>query len=109
MKKIIGIISIVLILAGTTTAAWAGKKEPAKRILQSSSHVLTKTERTTLENRVKEIRDMKLNTLNSTEKQELKNELLGIKEKLSGGEPFTGIYLSAGAIIIILLILLIIT
>jgi len=109
MKKIIATVCAALMIMGTT-GVWAGEKEPAKVILQTpASHTLTKAERTVLENRVKEIKDMKLNELSGSEKQELKTELLGIKEKLSGAEPFTGIYLSAGAIIIILLILLIIT
>lgn len=108
MKKIIATVCMAFMMG--TTGAWASEREPTKAILHTpASYTLTKAERTVLENRVKEIREMKLNELSSSEKQELKTELLGIKEKLSGAEPFTGIYLSAGAIIIILLILLIIT
>jgi hypothetical protein len=107
MKKIIATICFALMLAGPASVM-AGEKEAAKNIIEmSASHQLTRAERTVLENRVKEIRDMNLNSLSSAEKEELWGELMAIKDKLS--EPFTGIYLSAGAIIIILLVLLIIT
>jgi hypothetical protein len=108
MKKIVAIVCAMMVIVSINTV-WAGQKEPAARILKSeASHKLTKTERTVLENRVKEIRDMKFDKLTGSEKQELRTELIAIQEKLSA-EPFTGIYLSAGAIIIILLVLLIIT
>jgi Flp pilus assembly protein TadB len=108
MKKIIVLICCALVAFGSTNV-FAGEKESAKKILKMEvSHKLTREERSTLENRVKEIRDMKTDNLTTKEKEELRNELMEIKDRLSA-EPFTGIYLSAGAIIIILLILLIIT
>lgn len=108
MKKIIVFICCAFI-AFSSTNAFASEKESAKRIIETSgSRKLTKEERNILESRVKEIKEIKVSDLTASEKEELKNELLQIKEKLSA-EPFTGIYLSAGAIIIILLILLIIT
>jgi hypothetical protein len=107
MKKIIAMICFTLFVLGAT-GVMAGEKEATKNILETSvSRQLSRSERAVLENRVKEIRNMELSSLSSSEKAELKAELLQIKDKLS--EPFTGIYLSAGAIIIILLVLLIIT
>lgn len=70
------------------------------------SHQLSITEKTTLINRVNEIRYMDKSKLTAAQKSDLRDELNGMKQKLT--DPFTGIYLSAGAIIIILIVLLII-
>jgi len=84
----------------------------AKEITNSSiatitvSNQLSITEKTSLINRVNEIRYMDKSKLTTGQKSDLRDELIGIKQKLA--DPFTGIYLSAGAIIIILLVLLII-
>jgi len=57
-------------------------------------------------NRLEEIKEIDKSTLNSTEKKELRSEVKAIKSSLKS--TGNGVYLSVGAIIVILLILILI-
>jgi methionine-rich copper-binding protein CopC len=54
--------------------------------------------------RLNEIKDMDKSTLNSSEKKELRKEVKSIKASLK--EKSSGVYLSVGAVIIIVLLLI---
>lgn len=60
-----------------------------------------------LEERVQEIKAMKLRTLERSEKRDVKNELRYIKKELRTLDSGGGVYLSVGAVIIIVILLLI--
>jgi hypothetical protein len=66
---------------------------------------LTQDEANKMISRIYEIKDMNKSNLSAAEKQNLRNELLGIKSKLSG--PVTGVYISGGALILLIILLII--
>lgn len=100
MKKLIYPLSLVFLFTCFTPTAMANKDKPE----------LTEEERSRLveiELRVDEIKAIDFSTLEKTEKKAIRNELKEIKKEAKdlGG----GVYLSVGAIIIILLILILLT
>lgn len=100
MKKnnFIGFITLLsmLFVSSITNATITNTALPAKQISSKDSIMYLE--------RLYEIKSMDMSTLNSVEKNKLKKEVKSIekKMKLSGG----GLYISAGALIIIILLLI---
>jgi predicted Mrr-cat superfamily restriction endonuclease len=107
-KRNTKIFAAFISLAATSTSLVAQNEarsykttEPTEKAAQNVINV----EGRAAENRIYEIYRMDKNSLNATEKQQLREEVKGIQRAVTG--PSGGLYISAGAIIIILLILLI--
>lgn len=108
MKTIIKIafISLLALNATTGSASNARARNIDSKATIGQTRSLTQDEANALVKRVYEIRTMDLNSLSSSEKRDLKNELQSIKQRLS--DPLAGgIYISAGALILILILLII--
>lgn len=104
MKKLITILFISGIVFHNSIAN-------AKTIIQNKNSLtiqsksLTSDDIKVLTKRVHEIKLLVKSGCSVKQKSELRTELIEIKQKLT--DPFTGIYLSAGAIIVILIVLII--
>ena len=107
MKKItFCIVALFLSLTFTPTLLKAGT-EPStlSTVASKNDKIAVSAEATVLLNRLDEIKAMDVSALNSSEKQVLRKEVRSIKSQLS--EMSGGVYLSVGAILIILLVLII--
>ena len=98
-----------VIVCGNLLTADAGEavEKMSKKQLQALTEEQSSARLVMLENRLEEIKSMDLKALPKAEKKALKKEIMEIKKQsefLSGG-----VYLSVGAIIIILLVLILIT
>lgn len=108
MKKKLLMVYMMILSLGISTAfaAETGKKDrkddPAKS--ENTENKLSEEEISRLTKRVEEIRDMDKSNLTIAEKREMKKELKGIKEtvKKDGGY----IYIGAGTLLVILLIVI---
>jgi hypothetical protein len=100
MKKtlLFGFIMIFMLSAST----FAASKNPER--LTKFENKLSEEEVTRLTSRVEEIRDMDKSDMAASEKRELRKELKGIKKNVNknGGV----IYLSAGTVILILILII---
>lgn len=85
----------------TETQAASAKTEIAATSASDAAHAQV------LLNRVEEIRMMNKTNLSPTEKKELRKELRSIREQLK--DISGGVYISAGALIVILILLIILT
>lgn len=100
MKKLVYLLTVIITLGLTVNTASAARN-PKKE--------LTTEQKTTLDsinNRIEEIKHMDKSQLSKEDRKELKKELKDMKKqaKAIGG----GVYLSVGAIIIIILVLIIV-
>jgi hypothetical protein len=102
MKKTVFYLIIVLLLSVLPNTVMASEKSPIP-IDKPTTEI--PAEFKTMLNRLDEIKEMDKSNLKASERKELRKEVREIKKeiKAKGG----GLYISAGAIIIILLILLI--
>ncbi|WP_375585014.1 hypothetical protein [Cyclobacterium xiamenense] len=102
MKKIAYFLAILMCLTAIAPSAMA-KNEPAKK--EPSPEEKARLEQ--LDERVKEIKTMDFRAMDKEERKEIREELREINKeaKALGG----GIYISAGALIVILLLLIILT
>jgi Flp pilus assembly protein TadB len=102
MKKIIYALALIFTLAiSTNTVSAAAKNEPKTEMTAEQKAQLNQ-----IVNRVEEIRNTDKSNLTRVEKKALRKELKEMKDKaraLSGG-----VYLSVGAIIIVILLLILI-
>jgi protein-disulfide isomerase len=99
MKKQIYLLLTVVLLASSSVMANDVKSKPAlteNQIARISD----------LTRRVEEIKNMDKSDLSRTQRKALRNELLDIKKEVKATNG--GVYLSVGAIIIILLVLILI-
>lgn len=110
MKKTI-FFGILLMLTLSSTITFASKNNSKAAIENSATLVktenkLTADEVAVMTARVEEIRDMDKTNMTSMEKRELKKELKAIKENVrkDGGV----IYISAGTVLLIVLIIILI-
>ena len=99
MKKIVLNVTLVAFLVLSSSVVSASEKKPITVNTPTSE---VPAEVRSLMNRLEEIRDMDKTNLESSEKKELRREVREIKRELRG----KGIYLSTGAIIIIVLLIL---
>lgn len=100
MKKLtVSIVSALLMLTFLSTPLKATTRENATPI--STPTTLSAAETNTLTVRLQEIKEMDRSNMSSSEKRALRKETRSIKKQLSGG-----VYVSAGALIIIALLLI---
>lgn len=102
MKKIAYFLSMLMLLTALAPAAIAKGESPEK---EPSPEEEARLEQ--LDERVQEIKAMDLKAMDKDERKEIRNELRDINKeaKALGG----GVYISAGALIVILLLLIILT
>ena len=95
------LLSLIAIALSASPAQASGEEGPAAGVPASTETPATAS---SLENRINEIRAMDRSTLSREDRKALRKELRDIKKEArrSGG----GIYLSTGAIIIIVLVIL---
>jgi hypothetical protein len=102
MKKMIYTLAAAVMLTLSVNTSMAAGKEPAKELTTQQQAQLEQ-----IKQRVEEIKAMDKSDLSRQERQELRKEVKEMKAQanaIAGG----GVYLSVGAIIIILLILILI-
>ncbi|WP_162341067.1 hypothetical protein [Cyclobacterium salsum] len=102
MKKIAYFLSMLMLLTAIAPAAMANDGSADK---EPSPEEQARLEQ--LDERVQEIKDMDLRAMDKEERKEIRNELRDINKeaKALGG----GVYISAGALIVILLLLILLT
>jgi len=120
MKKLILSIVVSTFLFGVFSSN-ASNNEKVNEAKESESLMEVKAELNKMVDRVAEINEMDLKALSKEERKEIKNELRGIKkdfkaysdsenpavsEAAAQAEKSSGIYLSAGAIVIIILLII---
>lgn len=101
MKKKIYLLATVLMLALASPAVMAKNNKPLVTMTEQQKVRMEQIGR-----RVEEIKNMDKSTLTRQERKDLRKELLGMKKEAKAASG--GVYLSVGAIIIILLILILI-
>ena len=103
MKKIAYFLSLILLLSALAPAAMAkdGKEKPKNETLSPED----KARLDQLENRFLEIKAMDFKSMNKSERKEIRKELREINKEAKDRNG--GIYISTGAIIIILLLIII--
>ncbi len=102
MKKIAYFLSILMWLTAIAPAAMAKNVSAEK---EPSPEEQARLEQ--LDERVKEIKAMDFRSMDKEEKKEIRNELRDINKEAK--ELGGGVYISAGALIVILLLLIILT
>ncbi|MBS3914339.1 MAG: hypothetical protein KG003_07560 [Bacteroidetes bacterium] len=104
MKKLIAICVVTMFLLAQSPSTLKAETHTGK-----ASSTLTKAENARLNamgNRLNEIYKMDKSNLSRSEKWQLRNEVLEIRNTLQQ-HPYDGVYISFGGIIIILLLILI--
>jgi uncharacterized membrane protein YraQ (UPF0718 family) len=98
LKKIISAL-LITICIGMVSPVFATGENPVSGTPKSANELRAQE----LTNRLIQIRDMDKSTLTTSEKKELRKEVKEIKKE----KRRTGIYLSIGAVVIIVLLLII--
>lgn len=102
MKKLIYTLILMLTLSTTVTSVFANDGKAPKTELTAAQ----KAELARIISRVDEIKAMDKSNLTKVERKALRNEVKEMKKRANGLN--SGVYLSVGAIIIILLVLILI-
>lgn len=104
MKKVtVGMITVLMLSPLISTQAKAVTENNPTEVATTP---VESAEVTALINRVNEIKAMDKSAMTSTEKKELRKELRTIKANLNDG-GHGGVYLSVGAIILVIVLLII--
>jgi endo-alpha-1,4-polygalactosaminidase (GH114 family) len=103
MKKLAYFLSVMFLMAAFMPAATAKTTKKEKPELTEEQQLRLDE----IENRVEEIKAMDFSDMSKEERKEMRDELREMKKEAK--EIGGGVYLSVGAIIIILLILILIT
>ncbi|MBS9523482.1 hypothetical protein KIH41_12525 [Litoribacter ruber] len=101
MKKIAYLLSLMMLFTAFAPAMAADKKEKEKLELTAEE----KERMTEIENRVDEIKAMDFSDMSKAEKKEVKKELKELNKEAK--QLAGGVYISVGAIILILILILI--
>lgn len=106
MKKVINILFMAVILLGiTATASFAGKETATKNVSKEvTAEELKRFEE--IDARVKEIKEMDFKDMSRVERKEIRKELKELNKEAK--ESGNGLYISTGALIVILILLIII-
>jgi len=109
MKKIMTyLMAIILSLSVLPLQSFVSPKEkPSSGVVSKTTETTESAEAKTLLLRLNEIKAKDMSKLNSTEKKKLRKEVRTIKRKLK--DISGGVYISAGTLIIILLLLILLT
>jgi hypothetical protein len=107
MKKSILVLFLAIVAANTKTVlanpAVCKDASSVSVVVNDGQSKLSEREAQQLVNRLKEMRAMDANALTTEQKHKLRKEVLGIQEKLYPG----GVYISGGALILIIILLII--
>jgi hypothetical protein len=103
-KKIIFSLLIISLYVSVIPATIKAETLSSRAVVEATSK--EDAEARAMLNRLYEIREKAKTKLSSSQKKELRNEVRAIKEKMKSTRP--GVYLSIGAIIIIILLLILI-
>ena len=103
MKKLLYTLTAAIMLTFSANTSSAAVKAPAKELTEQQQVQIEQIKR-----RVEEIRAMDKSDLSREERKELRKELRDMKGQ-ANAIANGGVYLSVGAIIIILLVLILIT
>lgn len=101
MKKLLSVFILLSVLLSSTHMFASATTSP-KNV---SEKQLSQEEFSRIEKRAKEIRGMNFKNMSVSERQALKSEVMSMKQIISG--PSGGLYISAGALIVILILLII--
>lgn len=106
MKKSLIIVCLVVFSLGVSSAfaAEPDKSEKKDAIPEKTENKLSEEELSRLTRRVEEIRDMDKSDLTAKEKKELKKELKEIKETVKADGGY--IYIGAGTLLVIILLVI---
>jgi len=109
MKKIMTyLMAIILSLSVLPLQSFVSPKEkPFSGVVSKTTETTESAEAKTLLLRLNEIKAKDMSKLNSTEKKKLRKEVRSINRRLK--DISGGVYISAGTIIIILILLVILT
>jgi hypothetical protein len=105
MRIILRVILFV-ILALSTSSGFANKSEANANRETGRENKMNNAEAKRLVSRLHDIRDMDKKALTSDQKRDLRKEVNNIKEQMQKSRPGYVIYISATALIIILLLIL---
>ncbi|MCH7397702.1 hypothetical protein MM236_06865 [Belliella sp. DSM 107340] len=105
MKKVINTLFMAVMLIGITlTASFAGKETATKNVAKEvTAEELKRFEE--IDARVKEIKEMDFKELSRVERKEIRKELKELNKEAK--ESGNGLYISTGALIVILILLII--
>ncbi|MCH7415790.1 hypothetical protein MM213_19975 [Belliella sp. R4-6] len=105
MKKVINTLFMAVMLMGiTATASFAGKEIATKNVAKEvTAEELKRFEE--IDARVKEIKEMDFKELSRVERKEIRKELKELNKEAK--ESGNGLYISTGALIVILILLII--
>ena len=107
MKKIIFcLMATVLSLTFLPLQSFASTKEPVSAVATKPAEPAKSEEVKALSGRIDEIKAMDMSKLKSTEKKDLRKELRSTKRELK--DISGGVYISAGLLIVILIVLIIV-
>jgi predicted PurR-regulated permease PerM len=98
MKKIATLISLLMLLIAAPSMAKASNEN------STPNNTMNEAELKSLVNRLEEIKSMDKSDLNSLEKKELRKEIRSINKDLKTNAG--GVYLSVGAILVVILLLI---
>jgi hypothetical protein len=107
MKKIIFcLMATILSLTLLPLQSFASTKEPTSAVATKPPERTESPEVKALSGRIDEIKAMDMSKLKSTEKKDLRKELRSTKRELK--DISGGVYISAGLLIVILIVLIIV-
>lgn len=107
MKKTLA-VTLGILMMGLSSFASNEIKRLDKNEIKNMPNEQRKTRIVELENRVNEIKNKDLRSMDKSDKKEIKSELRYIEKELKTHERGGGIYLSVTALLVIILIILII-
>ena len=103
MKKILlGLMAVLMLSALLPSPSWAGIE--IKKGVATSDKTITQKEADVLIDRLNEINEMDKSSLSSSEKKELRNEILSIKSQLLNSPV---LIISGGALLLLIILLII--
>ncbi len=105
MKRLAYFLAIMFLFTALAPGAMAKNVDKEKETTELTAE--EKARLSEMESRVEEIKAMDFSTMSKAEKKDIRNELRDIKKESKA--MGNGVYLSVGAIIIILLILILLT
>ncbi|MGY6558839.1 MAG: hypothetical protein ACXIT9_06110 [Nitritalea sp.] len=106
IKQLLLACTFMVVIGLSAWASPAAHTDERTARVSASDEVVIKSRAEEITERVEEIKDMDFSAMSSSERKEVRKELKALKKEAKKQE---GVYLSVGAIIIILLILILIT
>ena len=110
MKKIIFFVFLLILSLSVSTVfatdpkSESGLNSDNPAVIENRGDKLSEEEISQIEMRIKEIRDMDKSELTEEERLELRKELKDIRDEATS--PIRGVYLSIGALVLIIILIL---